>query len=104
MESLSKHIRSNIDNYMGIFYMIWPNRPTYKYTWYNFSKQKNRNSGPARIIYDNYKLDNVAYYKNDRLHRINGAALIDYNCDGKIFYQTWYEDGKIIEMSSNRNE
>jgi hypothetical protein len=57
-----------------------------------------RIEGPAFICRD--PVTNVAlieeWHQNGRLHRDDGPAIIRRTSDGRVKFQSWYRDGKLI--------
>ena len=66
--------------------------------WYKDNKL-HRLDGPAYIVY--YQDGSIYYehwYKDDKYHRLDGPAHIDYYEDGSISNEEWYKDDKKLTI------
>ena len=62
--------------------------------WYKDDKL-HRLDGPSSIFY--YKNGNVNYavwYENDTRHRLDGPAVINYYPDGSVQYEAWWQNDR----------
>jgi hypothetical protein len=95
---LPDYIIKDVENYVGIFIMVDSSISKYRYHWYNFYWQNDRDNKPASIDYENSRLKTKAWYKHHKLHRVHEPALIEYDYNGKISYERWYHHGKIYAI------
>jgi len=58
----------------------------------NGGEALHREDGPARIIFNNSKVDKEIYYINGLIHREAKPAYISYYESGEIMYEIWYNN------------
>lgn len=56
-----------------------------------------RENGPAFLSYSRFngKLNSFSWLLDDKLHRIDGPAWVEWDYDGRIQNMTWNKDGQI---------
>jgi len=56
---------------------------------------KHNENGPAYIVYQNHEIVFESYYVNNKLHREDGPAVINYSINGGLYYEMYCIDGNI---------